>query len=41
MEEESFKEGTKDINYVNLKPPVFQIPNYYIKAGEICVRTGK
>ena len=41
MDEESFKEETKDINYVNVKSPVFQISNYDIKAGEICVRTGK
>ena len=34
MDEESFKEGTKDIRYVNIKSPVFKIPNYYIKAGK-------
>ena len=34
MDEEFFKEGTKEIHYVNLKPPVFQITNDDIKAGK-------
>ena len=34
MDEENSKKGTKDIRYVNVKPAVFQIPNYDIKAGK-------
>ena len=41
MDKESFKEVTKDIQYFNLKPPVFQMPYYDIKYGELFVRTHK
>ena len=34
MDEQYIKKWTKDIGYVNVKPPVFQIPNYDIKAGK-------
>ena len=34
MDKEYLKEGTKDIFYENIKPPVFQIPNYDIKTGK-------
>ena len=41
MYEEAFKEETKDIQYVNVNLPVFQMPYYDIKSGNFCVRTGK
>ena len=41
MGEEDFKDGTKDINYVSGKPPLFQMPPYEIKDGESHVMTGE
>ena len=32
MEKEYFKKVTKDIHYVKIKPIVFQMPYYEIKA---------
>ena len=40
IDEESFKEGTKDIQYVILKPTLFQMPSYDIKSGDVFVSTG-
>ena len=37
MGEESFKEVTKGIQYVNIKPPVFQMQYYETKSG-ICFK---
>ena len=41
MDKESSNEVKNDIQYVNMNPPVFQMPYYEIKSGKICVRTGK
>ena len=35
MDEDTFKEGTNNIHYVNVKDPVFQIPYYEIKSGKL------
>ena len=31
----------KDIRYVSVRDPVFQMPSYYIKSGKGCVSTGE
>ena len=40
MNENSFKEGLKDIQYVKVKAPVFEIHAYNIKAGKGEVKIG-
>ena len=41
MDKQYFKEEIDGIQYINVNPPLFQILYYDIKAGKICVRTGK
>ena len=40
MNENAFKEGLKDIQYVKVKGPVFEIHAYNIKAGKGQVKIG-
>ena len=41
MDEEAFREVTKDTQYVNVIPPVFQMPYYEIKHAKKCGSVGK
>ena len=38
MNENTFKKGLKDIQYVKGKAPVFEIPAYKIKSGKSRVK---
>ena len=41
MDEQSFKEVNKDIQYVNVNPTLFQMPYDDIKSDKSCARTGE